>query len=252
MAVDYADGYHAPNGFCFAIYPVWYGAGKTTDNNGNTAIDNYDFNTTLVYLRPVYYINDFVFDVVVPIGQTSTGYSDQHDDGIGDILIDLGYFLPIKCADVLFDMHFKIPTGYDKDSDVNFGDGQFDVRPSIFINKYIGKFCIDAAIKYKFRFENKHIALDLGDEVSLEALVTYKIFKDIRLGPSISYRQGFDKKVQGKKIKNSGPMQLSVGGQLIYQITPKIQVLVAALADTMSKNTIKGVSVYGRIVMSFN
>lgn len=251
-AVNFCDGIHAPKGFYQIAYPLWYTADKITDSSGNTAVANLNLNRYALLIRPIYHTNNFVFQAIIPIGGIDAKAFNDSDGGIGDIVLGAGYFLPVKWMHILTAVNVKMATGhFDRSAAINFGSGQWDIQPEIFLNKFVDRFSFGVALRYFHRIENFDIDLKPGDEFYTEGLVTYEIFKNFRIGPSTVFVKGLDNKQSGTTVANSALMKLAVGGEAIYQITPSFQVMLNAMGDIITENTTEGVLVMSRMVYAF-
>lgn len=251
-AVNYLDGAHPPDGFYQLAYMFWYTADRITDSKGKTAVDDLGLDNYGLVIRPLYYHNDFIFAAFVPIETLEVDAFDDSDGGIGDIVLGVGYFLPVKWADIIAALQVKIPTGhFDKDDAVNIGDGQWDIRPELYLNKFVGKFSFDLALKYWVRLEIHSNGWKPGNEFHAEALVTYGITGKLRFGPSVKLLRGADGELDGVRFDDTASRRLSLGAELIYQTTPRLQFLLTVLEDVETENAADGTLVMGRVSYAF-
>lgn len=238
-AVHFGDGYNfkAPT---LAIYPFWYTAGTMTDRNGTPLTRQLKLDKYGAVIRPLYYTDHFVFDVMIPVGKLDVGMMRDSDSGLGDIIFGTGYFVPVSWASLLTGVWVKTPTGsFDKNALVNFGDGQTDVRFESYLNKIWGNgMSFDAAVKYWVRFKDNGV--DPGNELYLEALAMYAVLDFVRIGPSLSY-------MVGEKDKQ----KISVGGETVFHFSPKFSLMVDVMQDVHSKNQVEGTMVTGRFCYVF-
>lgn len=238
-AVHFGDGYNfkAPT---LAFYPFWYTADTMTDRNGNAITKQLRLDKYGAVIRPLYYTDQFVFDVMIPVGKLDVGMLHDSDSGVGDVVFGAGYFVPVGWASLLTGVWVKTPTGsFDRNALVNFGDGQTDVRLESYLNKIWGNgISLDAAVKYWVRF--KENGVDPGNELYLDALVLYAVLDFLRLGPSVSY-------MIGEKDKQ----RVSIGGETVFHFSPKFSVMVDVMQDVSSKNQVEGTMVTGRFCYVF-
>ncbi len=250
--VNYCDGARAPEGFYLATYPVWYTADSLTNDDGGTATNEFGANEYDVLIRPIWYIRDFVFHVIVPLGNISVHYFDDNDGGIGDIVAGGGYFLPVKEINILPVLNMKFPTGhFNSASEVNYGDGQFDLMPELYINKSVGRCSVDIALKYWHRFRNENNSFTPGNQFYAECVSTYEVIKGFRVGPNISFCKGGNPELEGVELPDNDITRLSVGAEFVFIITPKVHFLLDAIPDVYAENTAKGMLVMGRLCCKF-
>jgi len=250
--VNYGDGARCPKGLYLAVYPSWYKADKTTDENGHAAKKHYGMDKYSLSIKPVYYGDDFVVLASIPIGKTGVGYYNDSDAGIGDILLGAGYFLPVKNINILPLFSVKFPTGhFNRNSSVNFGDGQYDFRSEVFINKPFGRFCLDLAFRYWHRFKNSASNFKPGNEFYAEGVATYRLIKKFRLGPSVIFCRGADPELDEVTVANSDIKRVSVGAEFVCGLSEHVQLILDVLPDVYAENTTKGLLVKGRVVYAF-
>ncbi len=247
-AVSYGDGMHAPDGTYFVMYPFWLTADKITDGNGNTALDNMGIDMSGVAFKVLHYTGDMVYVALAPVGELEVDALDDRSSGLGDVVLGAGYFLPIKWADILPAIQFKIPTGpYDDDDAVNFGHGQWDIMLETYLFKVVGKWCYDAALKYWVRLENRESGWKPGNEFRAEGLVTYGFSDKVRFGPAATYVRGSDGEQDGTRFYNSALEKISFGGSAIYHHSPKLLLSLDVMHDVETKNSAEGTFSFLRI-----
>lgn len=239
FAVNFYDGARAEGNY-FLSYTSVYLADETTSSNGKKSRDNYNLTKAEELFRWSYYTGDFVASALVPFDYMSVGSLDQDSSGLGDIIVGTGYFLPFKQVDILPMVFVKFPTGeYHADKSVNIGSNQYDVRPMIFLYKDLGKFSIDAVVKYFIRFKNPDTNVSPGNEFHLQGLVGYNVTDRFKIGPSVNWMISRDKEVNGIKVADSARETVSVGADIYYRFS-KISLTATYLCDIYAENSTKG------------
>lgn len=240
LAVNFYDGARAPKGLYLLTYSSLYFADKTTDVKGKTSKEDYDFRKIEELLRFCYYTPYLVLTAFLPIGHLQSGFFDVSSQGIGDINLGAGYFLPVKQTDILPMLFVKFPTGeYDSQKSVNYGTNQYDIKPVIFLYKALGRFSIDAAVKYHFRTKNPSTNISPGNEVYLQCLLGWNITNYFKVGPSLNWMKSGNQKNNGVEVKQSERESFSLGGD-VYLRLAVLSITLTYLRDLRSKNTLKG------------
>jgi hypothetical protein len=240
FAVNFYDGSRARQGLYFLTYTYGYFADETTDKHGKKVTRDFGLLSAQEILRLCYYSPDFVATIVVPFGYTKISSLDQESFGLGDISVGAGYFLPIKQVDILPMVFMKFPTGeYRASQAANVGSNQVDIAPMVFIHKTMGRFSIDAAVRYYFRFENNETNVLPGDEFRLEGLLGYNITEKFKLGPSVSWMISKNKEQNGATVSGSAREKLSVGADFYYRFS-WLSVTLTYLYDVYAENSVKG------------
>ena len=239
-AVDFYDGIKAAKGLYFLPYTGFYWADTLTDSSGHAVRDDYGLFKAEELIRFAYYSPDIVFNCLVPVGRVRVKELGESSGGLGDIWLGAGTFFPTKAVDLLMMLSAKFPTGeYDPDSSVNLGSNQVDIGPAFFLYKQIGRFSLDAALKYYFRLKNPATSADPGDELQMQALFGYEISPGVRIGPGVNWMIAGERKVEGTKIEGSAPQVVSAGAQLYFKIAP-LSVTFSYMADVYGENTLQG------------
>jgi len=240
LAVNFYDGSRAPKGLYFLSYTSLYGADKTTDSKGKTNKQNYDYIKIEELLRFCYYTPELVLTAFIPFGGVHSGFYDLSSKGIGDINLGVGYFLPVKQADILPMLFVKLANGeYDSKKSLNYGTNQCDIRPVVFLYKAMGRFSIDAAAKYYFRAENPATKVLPGNELYLQCLFGWQLTKKLKAGPSINWMRSANQKNDGMEIERSRRESFSIGGDFYLRLS-SLSVTFTYLRDIQSENTTKG------------
>jgi len=240
FAVNFYDGSRARQGLYFLTYTYAYFADETTDKSGKSLSKDFGLFSAQEILRLCYYSPDFVATVVVPFGYTKISSLDQESFGLGDISVGAGYFLPIKKVDILPMLFMKFPTGeYRAAKAANIGSNQYDIAPMVFIHKTIGKFSVDAAVKYYFRLENNATDTLPGDELHLQGLLGYNVTDKFKLGPSVNWMISKNKEQGGSTVSGSAREKLSVGADFYYRFS-WLGVTLTYLYDVYAENSTKG------------
>jgi hypothetical protein len=156
------------------------------------------------------------------------------------IIHGIGHFLPFKKTDVLPALFVKLKNGeYPSGKAVNYGTNQYDIKPTIFLYKQMGRFSIDAAVKYYFRLENPTTKISPGNELYLQVLPGIQITKILKAGPSINWMRSSSQRNHGDKVDRSERESLSIGGD-VYLRLPIAGVTFTYLNDIQAKNTTRG------------
>lgn len=238
-AVNFYDGART-QGLYFLTYSSLYSADKTTGPRGNTNKKDYGYRKIEELLRICYYDKNLVLTGFFPVGHLKSEYYHSSSEGAGDVNLGAGYFLPIKPADVLAMLFVKFPTGeYDSQKSVNYGSNQYDVKPTLFFYKSVGRFSVDAAVKYFFRLENHSTQVSPGDELYLQGLLGWQFTKNCKAGPSLNWMKSSSQENDGVKVGSSKREALSAGAD-VYLRLPAFALTFTYLGDIRAKNTTKG------------
>ncbi len=95
-AINFAAGAKLPDGLVLNLYPYWYNADKSTNNNGNATTNNLGMNRYGMSVGASYYTNNWMFNIVVPTGNLQVNSLHSENGGIGDIQLRAGYFVPVE------------------------------------------------------------------------------------------------------------------------------------------------------------
>lgn len=240
LAVNFYDGVRAPKGHYVLTYSSYYTADKLTNADGNVSNNDYNYRKNEEIIRYCYYSPDLVMTALIPFGRMHSGAYGMSSKGIGDLNLGIGHFLPIKQADVLPALFVKLRNGeYTSGKAVNYGTNQYDIKPTIFLYKQMGRFSIDAAVKYYFRLENPATKVDPGNELYLQFLPGIQITKILKAGPSFNWMKSDNQKNNGAKVNDSRRESISIGGD-VYLRLPVASVTFTYLGDIETKNTAKG------------
>jgi hypothetical protein len=239
-AVNFYDGARAPGGLYFLSYSSIYSADKATDFKGRTSKNDYGYTKLEELFRFCYYNKDLVLTALVPAADVHSRFYNVSSNGLGDINLGAGYFLPVKCVDILPMLFVKFPTGeYDSSRIVNYGTNQYDIKPTVFIYKAMGRFSIDGAAKYYIRRQNPSTKISPGDELYLQGLLGWKFSKNIKAGPSLNWMKSSSQVNDGANVPLSRRESLSLGGDIYLRFKP-LSVTLTYLRDIRAKNTTKG------------
>ncbi len=239
-AVNFYDGVRAPKGHYILTYCAYYTADKYTNAKGVVSHNDYDYVKNEEILRYCYYSPDLVLTAMFPAGNVRSGAYHMSSEGIGDINLGIGHFLPLKQADILPALFVKLRNGkYDSAKTVNYGTNQYDIKPMVFVYKQWGRYSIDAVAKYYFRLENPTTKVSPGDEIHLQFLPGMQLTKTVKAGPSFNWMQSSSKKVNGAKASDSRRESMSIGAD-VYARTPIAGITFTYLRDIYSKNTTRG------------
>jgi len=240
QAVNFYDGARAKQGLYFLTYTSVYFAEDFTNHDGNTVNHDFGLFKAEELVRFCYYTPNFVATALIPYDYMEIRSLNQKSNGLGDINIGAGYFLPVRSVDILPMVFVKFPTGeYDRSKVVNAGSHQYDIKPTVFLYKAFGDFSVDAAAKYLIRLENEDTHVSPGDELYLQLLFGYKVTDRFKLGPSINWMLSRDKEIRDVKVPNSSRETLSVGADFYYKF-PLLGATFTYLYDAYAENSPKG------------
>lgn len=239
-AVNFYDGIRAPKGHYLLTYSAYYTADKYTDSEGVVNHNDYDYAKFEEILRYCYYSPDLVLTAMFAAGNVHSGVYHMSSEGIGDINLGIGHFLPVRQADILPALFVKLRNGkYDAAKTVNYGTNQYDIKPMVFFYRQWGRYSLDAVAKYYFRLENPATKVSPGDEIYVQFLPGAQLTKLIKAGPSFNWMQSSAKKINGEKVSASRRESFSAGAD-VYVRTPVAGVTFTYLRDVYSKNTTRG------------
>jgi hypothetical protein len=240
FAVNFYDGVRAPKGHYVLTYSSYYTADKTTNVAGHVNNSDYDYRRNEEIVRYCYYAPDLVLTALIPAGHVHSGAYQACSQGIGDINLGAGYFLPIKQADVLPALFVKLRNGdYDSAKAVNYGTNQYDIKPTVFLYKALGRFSVDGAVKYYLRMKNPATKVAPGNELYLQCLLGMQLTKSVKAGPSVNWMRSACQKNSGTKIIRSDRESFSLGAD-VYMRLPVTAVTFTYLRDIRSRNTTRG------------
>jgi hypothetical protein len=239
-AVNFYDGVRAPKGLYGLTYSSYYTADKTTNVDGHISNNDYDYRKNEEIARLCYYSPDLVLTALIPAGHVHSGAYHVSSEGIGDIILGAGHFLPVKQADILPALFVKLRNGaYESGKTVNYGSNQYDIRPTVFFYKALGRFSVDAAAKYYFRTQNRATKVSPGNELHLQCLLGMQLNKIFKAGPSLNWMGSSSQKNNGTKVSGSKRGSLSAGAD-VYMRLPVVSVTFTYMRDIQSKNTTRG------------
>jgi len=240
FAVNFYDGVRAPKGHYLLTYFSYYTADKTTDADGVVNNNNYNYRKHEEIIRYCYYSPDLVLTALIPRGYVHSGAYHSSSQGIGDINLGAGYFLPVKMADILPALFVKLRNGsYDSGKLVNYGTNQYDIKPTVFLYKALGRFSIDGAAKYYFRTQNQATKVSPGNELYLQCLLGWQFNRMLKAGPSFNWMQSTSQISNGTRVSGSKRESLSIGADMYLRL-PIAGVTFTYLRDIHSKNTTRG------------
>ena len=239
LAVNFYDGARS-KGLYFLTYSSLYYADITTDSKGKASKKDYGYSKIEELFRICYYDKDLVLTAFFPLGHLKGEFYHGSSEGIGDINLGAGYFLPINGADLLPMLFVKFPTGeYDSQKSVNYGTNQYDIKPTLFFYKSMGRFSVDAAAKYFFRAENPATLVCPGDELYLQGLLGWQFTRNFKAGPSLNWMKSGKQVNDGIKVSCSQRESLSLGADFYFRL-PAFSATFTYLRDIRAKNTTQG------------
>ncbi|MFA6383733.1 MAG: transporter [Candidatus Omnitrophota bacterium] len=240
LAVNFYDGVRAPKGHYILTYSSYYTADKTTNVDGVVNNNDYDYRKNEEMIRYCYYSPNLLLTAFIPSGHVHSGLYRMSSGGIGDINLGAGYFLPVKQADILPALFVKLRNGdYESGKTVNYGTNQYDIKPTVFLYKALGKFSIDGAAKYYFRTQNRATRISPGNELYLQCLLGIQLNKMFKAGPSFNWMGSSSQKNNGTKVSGSKRGSFSIGGDILMRL-PAVNITFTYLRDIESKNTTRG------------
>ncbi|HON79961.1 MAG TPA: transporter [Spirochaetota bacterium] len=238
--VNIYDGVRAPDGMYLLTYSSVYHADDVRDSSGDLARDGYGYYSVQEIFRGAWYYRGVVVSALVPVGGVYVDSAGRGSFGAGDITAGAGFFLPVSCVDILPMLFVKFPSGeYDSSETVNYGSGQYDIRPMVFIHKAARGFTVDAVAKYYRRLENHDTGVKPGDEIHLQAVAAYNLFGTFRAGPSVSWMRGRNREIDGEAQGNTAGEMLSLGGDF-YVRAGCIGITFTWLNDLYARNRTDG------------
>lgn len=252
FAISIGTAKKPPDGFYLLNYIIDYRADEVTDKNKNTSLDSFGLRVSQYSLRPLFYKDNFVYFATISLVDKEIAYYNSHKQGLGDISLAIGYFLPFDNIDMGPVLQVTLPSGqYDKNSLNNIGSGTYAIKPEFYVNKIFSKFMLDAAIKYSIKFENHETGIKDGNEVKIESVLAYMYSKKLMFGPSFTYSKSDDKELNGVKINNSDTMIYKIGADIKYPFNKRVGLLLNVMKDIESKNTVKGTTFMLRVSIAF-
>jgi len=90
-----------------------------------------------------------------------------------------------------------------------------------------------------------------GNEFAVETLTTLRLADKFRIGPAVNFLIGDNVRKSGKTLPDSGPMRLSVGGEIYYGRISQAKISLAAYSDVLTRNTREGLLIMSRIMIRF-
>lgn len=252
-AVNFYDGVRAPEGLYLLTYTSLYTADEVTDGSGDTAVADYGFTRIQEMLRLSYYAKEMCFHVYLPAGYKEVEYYGEDTWGWGDLNLGIGRFLPVKSLDIVPMLFVKFPTGrYDGDRKVNYGDHQFDIKPTVFLHKTIRQWTVDLALKYFYRLVNPDTHTAPHNEFYAEALLGYEFWNFMKVGLSLNWMKSDDSKYFGEEVANNAKVResYSIGSDIYFRLS-SFNLSFTYLYDVYVENTVKGHYVQMKTVHRF-
>lgn len=251
-AVNFAAGAKPEPGYSFKMYPFYYFVDTRTDKDGHAKVTDLGMKKYGVVIGNSYQIGNLQLSALIPFAKLEVAKLKASDNGIGDIQLRAGWFLPLEWITVQPALMVKVPSGsFNKQHAVNLGDGQTDLATELYLYKLMQPFSFDAVLKYNVRFHNTDSDVTPGNEFSAEGLVTVRLAKKIRIGPAINFVIGEDNKRGGIKVPDSGMMRLAAGGEIYYGRFKHLKLSLAVYKYLVTRNANQGVLVINRIAFVF-
>jgi len=254
-ATDPFDNWANPNGGYAVAYPLYYGAQRITDNDGNTAVPNLRLHLYETILRYVYYFNkdpkrSGLINVLLPVGhQEILG---RHDDGLGDPTLTTGVWLvndPQRHFYFALGGDVDLPIGhYDKNNPASLGQNVWKFRPLLNFAKFAPPVDVEGTVKYNISTENVDTGLKQGNQWQLGWYTGVFLGPQWLVGGHLNYFTGDDVKLNGTKIPNSGLRKFQSGPNVHWQPTARFFAMLEVLRDFATRNTTEGTLFEGRLV----
>ena len=241
-AVNFYDGVRALEGLYFLNYVSYYTADEVTDDKGDTALDGYGFKKVQEMVRFSYYAGRWCFHAFIPFGYKEVKFYGEDTWGLGDSNLGAGRFLPVKAVDIVPMLFVKFPTGrYDRDRKVNYGDHQYDIKPSIFLHKTLGPWTVDMALKYFYRLVNPVTHRAPHNEFYAEGLFGYEFWNFVKPGLSLNWMKSGDDKYFGEETGREAKTResFSVGSDVYFRFN-MVKLSFTYLYDAYAENTVRG------------
>ncbi|MBN1545907.1 MAG: transporter [Syntrophaceae bacterium] len=263
-----------PQGYWLEAWMMRFHANEFVDTNGHTIkmMDgrNLDLTQDILFLRPIYVTKYWIFDSHIPISRLKIDNfpGDDTSSGLGDVWLNL--WIRNENADKKWrpfginlapGVGIKFPIGdYDEDRAVNLGSNQYDFRFDLRFSKFFfqgnpfgetGKWAIEGAVEYTYRFENEDIGIRPGNRLDWIIGPSVSIGKRTRIGWDIGGNvKERDETGSGRDLKDlpgqSWGRKISTGPTLYYIITPQVHLSAYALIDVDVRNEPKGSLYYLR------
>ncbi len=253
-AVHIGTAKHLPDGLKIINYLTYSSADKMKNNDGDTSMDDLGVSISQYIFRPVYYSENFVYQLIIPYKNQKADFLNEKSNGVGDTTVGVGYFVPtnLEKTDLGFLINVKLPTGhFDKNKTLNEGSGYYSSSLEFYMNKILGNIMWDSSLKYYHHFKNSDNNKKEGEEFTVESSFGYFATPKFSIGPSITYIKGRDDYINGVKQTNSGHSRFNIALEGFYVLNKDLSFLLAVSKDYKVQNNFETKTVLTRIMYSF-
>lgn len=244
-----------------ANYYIDFQSDILKDTNEQTLIDDYDWHEQTYLFKPVYYKDNFQYSITIPYRKIQRGWSDEEVQGIYDISVGLGYFIPNSFGDLLLLSSIQFPTAkYEKDKPtvyygttpaLQLGLNRYELQEDLHFFKPVLTtklpFLIDSTLSYHYRGENLDTKVKNGYYIGAELTISAILSKNFFMGPAIYYKRYN----RDGTYPNIGSSKFQVGADALYKFNDKNSLCIEYVEDTHVDNRAKGERWIARYVFQF-
>lgn len=255
-----------PGTLLVANYYINFQSDIIRDASQNIAVNNFDWSEETYIFKPVYYTDNFLFQVTIPYRKMSNGSTDESVKGIFDINAGIGYFIPNPFGDLLFLSNVQFPTGkYDKNKpNVSFqglfpvpalqlGTNRYEIQEELHFFKPVLNntlpFLIDASVFYHHRFQNRDTKAKNGYYMGYELTLSAILSKDFYIGPAVYFKK-YNK--ESSVTPDAGSSKYQIGFDAFYKINDNNSLTFEYVDDYKVKNRAEGERFNIRYVYKFS
>jgi len=220
------------------------------DDNEKTLIDDYGWHERTYLFKPVYYKDNFQYSITIPYTKRQRELSEEEIQGILDISIGLGYFIPNNFGDLLLLSSVQFPTAkYEKDKPkvyygttpaLQLGLNRYELKEDLYFFKPVLNtkvpFLIDSTLSYHYRGKDLDTKVKNGYYIGAELTISAILSKNLFMGPAIYYKR-YNR--DGTYL-NMGSSKFQVGADALYRFNDKNSLCIEYVEDTHVDNRAKG------------
>lgn len=246
----------------FTNYYINFQSDIITDASENKVVKNFDWTEETYIFKPVYYTENFLFQITIPYRKVNRGLTTETVSGLYDINAGIGYFIPNPYGDLLLLSNIQFPTGkYDKDkakvlggtvSGLQLGLNRYEIQEELHFFKPVLTtalpFLIDVSIFYYHRFQNRDTKVKNGYYMGYETTISAILTKDFYLGPAIYYKK-YNK--ESAITPDVGSSKYQIGVDAFYKLNNNSSITFEYVEDYKVKNRAKGNRFNTRYVFKF-
>jgi len=264
-----------PQGYWMEVWMMRFHSNEFMDTEGHEIYmgdgKHIDLTQDILLLRPIYSTKYWIFDCQIPVSRLKIDNfpgCDNSSSGMGDVWVNA--WIRNENAEKKwrpFGINFapgfgiKFPIGeYDCDRSVNLGSNQYDARFDLRFSKFFfdgcplggtGKWAIEGAVEYTYRFENQDINIKPGNRVDWLIGPAVSVGQSMRVGWDIggNFKER-DETDSGRELTDfpgqSWGRKIWTGPTFYYVITPQIYLSAYAAIDIDVRNQAKGALYYLR------